>query len=144
MIREATLALLAAACILAGCEEPQVREVKGRLVGTWVGESQEHGGIARRTLTLQSNGEVTETVRLVASGGASEGQSRRGEWSYDGVNLKRRYTFVDGKPLTNAHFIYETHELKSVTASELVASSNVGRGHVRLRRGDAAGHRTGR
>lgn len=126
--------------LLAACEDAQVRDVKVRLVGTWHVESQEHGGVARRVLTFEADGRVKETVRVTAPSGASESGSREGEWFFDGVNLKRKYTYVDGKPLTNAHFIYETHELKSVTASDLVAASNVGRGEVRFKR-DATGGR---
>jgi hypothetical protein len=132
--RAVVLSFMFVASLLAGCEDPQVRAVKARLVGSWVVESDEHGGTARRVLTLQPDGHVKEIVRLVAPSGASATESREGEWFFDGVNLKRKYTYVDGKPLTNAHFIYETHELKSVTASELVASSSVGRGEVRLKR----------
>lgn len=119
---------------LAACEDPQQRDVKERLVGTWLAESPAHGGSVRRVLTLEQGGRVTETIRTSAPGGATESQSREGEWFFDGVNLKRKYTYVDGKPLTNAHFIYETHELKSVTESELVAASSVGRGDVRLKK----------
>lgn len=82
---------------------------------------------------------MKETVHLVAPSGASNTELREGEWFFDGANLKRKYTYVDGKPLTNAHFIYETHELKSVTSSELVASSSVGRGELRLKRDAAEG-----
>ena len=120
--------------MLAACEDSQTRDVKARLVGTWVAESQEHGGVAQRVLTFEAGGRVKESVRTIAPNGASDLKSREGEWFFDGVNLKRRYTYVDGRPLTNAHFVYETHELKSVTASELVAESNVGRGALRFKR----------
>lgn len=139
--RGVALSVLFLACLVTACEDRQTRDVKARLVGTWFVESQEHGGIVRRILTLQADGHVTETVRLVAPSGASDVQSREGEWFFDGVNLKRKYTYVDGKPLTNAHFVYETYALKSVTASELVASSNVGRGEVRLKRDESGRQR---
>ena len=127
-------AVLLLAGLAAGCDDPHSRDVKARLVGTWVAESREHGGMARRELTLQDDGRLKETVRIIAPSGASDSHSRAGEWFFDGVNLKRKYTYVDGEPLTNAHFIYETHELKSVTPSELVAGSNVGRGELRFKR----------
>lgn len=141
MDRRVALSGVFLGCLLTGCEDRQTRDVKARLVGTWVVESPEHGGVARRVLRLQADGHVTETVRLVAPGGAADLELREGEWFFDGLNLKRKYTYVDGKPLTNAHFIYETYELKSVTASELVASSNVGRGEVRLKRDESGGAR---
>lgn len=129
--------------MLAACDDPQTRDVKARLVGTWSTEATEHGGVARRVLTLQADGRVKESVRIVAPSGASDLNSRDGEWFFDGVNIKRKYTHVDGRPLTNAHFIYETHELRSLTESELVAASNVGRGELRFRK-EASGQETRR
>ena len=120
--------------LLSACEDPRVRDTKGRMVGTWIADSVAHGGVSRRVLTLQADGRVKETIRLVAPSGASDSESREGEWFFDGVNFKRKYTHVDGKALTNAHFIYETHELRSVTASEFVAASRVGKGEVRFQR----------
>lgn len=139
MIRRVALLVLPILGLLTACEEPQVSAVKARLVGTWVIESPEHGGIARRVLVLEPNGRARETVQTVAPSGAAQSGSREGEWFYDGVNFKRKYTYVDGKPLTNAHFIYETYELKSVTASQLVATSKVGRGEIRFNRDGAGG-----
>jgi hypothetical protein len=138
MIRLAAVPVLLVASLLSSCEDPQVRDVKRRLVGTWVTESEEHGGVTRRVLTLELDGHTRETLQVVAATGASSVQSRDGEWFFDGVNLKRKYTYVDGKPLTNVYFIYETHELKSVTESEFVAASKVGRGEIRLHRAGAA------
>ena len=132
--RTLVLLLVLIVSFLAACEDPQVSDIKARLIGTWFVESKEHGGIARRVLTVEANGRVKEMIQTVAPSGASIAESREGEWSFDGVNFKRRYTYVDGKPLTNAHFIYETYELRSVTASELVAVSNVGRGELRFKR----------
>lgn len=139
--RTVVLALVLLAGVLTACDDPKTRDVRARLAGTWFVEAEVHGGIARRVLTLGADGHVKEFVRLVAPSGASDTESREGEWFFDGVNLKRKYTYVDGKPLTNAHFIYETHEVKSVTASELVASSNVGKGELRLKRDASGGQR---
>ena len=127
------------ALCLAACEDQHERDVKARLAGTWYAESTEHGSSVRRVLTFEEDGRVKETVRVMAPNGATKFESRNGEWFFDGVNLKRKYTYVDGKPLTNANFIYETYELKSVTESELVAASSVGRGEVRLKRDSVGG-----
>ena len=59
---------------------------------------------------------------------------REGEWFFDGVNFKRKYTSLDENGLTNAFFIDETHELISVSASELAGVSRVGWGEIRFRR----------
>lgn len=137
--RTAFLSVLFVASLVAACEDPQLGAVKKLLVGTWFVESKEQGGITRRVLTLETDGDLRESVQTLTPSGGSSSESREGEWFFDGVNLKRKYTYVDGKPLTNAHFVYETHELKSVTASELVASSRVGRGEMRLKRESSRG-----
>lgn len=111
------------------------------MIGTWVTESPEHGGTARRILALSADGRVADSVRLVAPSGTSKLEEREGEWFFDGVNFKRKYTHVDGKPLTNAHFIYETFELKTVSETELVGQSAVGRGEIRYRRMPSEGAR---
>lgn len=133
--------VILSAFALAGCEDSATRGTKARIVGTWVAEVQEHGGMAQRVLTLDANGHVKDSVRLMAPSGAASLQQREGEWFFDGVNFKRKYTIVDGKPLTNAHFIYETYELKSVTDAELVGRSNVGSGEIRYRRMASGGAR---
>jgi hypothetical protein len=134
-MRRGTLLLLIPAVLsMAGCEDSGTRATKSRMVGTWIAESQEHGGRVQRVLTLGADGRMTDSVRLVAPSGTSKLEEREGEWFFDGVNFKRKYTYVDGKPLTNAHFIYETYELKAVSDSELVGVSGVGRGEVRYQR----------
>ena len=127
-----------AGALLMACEDPRTGRVKDQLVGTWFAESADHGDITRRVLTMQADGHVHETVRFRASNGASDDHTREGEWSFDGANFKRKYTYVDGKPLTNAYFIYETYELRSVTDTELVAASKAGRGEVRFQRAGAS------
>lgn len=129
-----------AAALLAGCQDAGTQQTKARLVGTWTSESSSQAGVTRRTLSLQADGRVKDTVHITAPTGVSATEIREGEWFFDGVNLKRKYTYIDGKPLTNAHFIYETQELKSITDSELVASSNVGRGTLKLERETTGGH----
>lgn len=133
-MRLRVLVSISAVLLLLACEDSHTRSTKSRMVGTWVAETQEHGGRAQRVLTLNADGRVTDSVQLVATGGTSKVEEREGEWFFDGLNFKRKYTYIDGKPLTNAHFIYETYELKSVSESELIGSSSMGRGEIRFRR----------
>lgn len=127
-------ALLLAVFCLTACEDGKTLDTRSRLVGTWVLESEEHGRRVQRVLTLGADGRMKDAARTLIPDGSSTSEVREGEWFFDGVNFKRKYTYVDGKPLTNAHFIYETYELKSVTDAELIGSSKVGRGEMRYQR----------
>lgn len=120
--------------VLAGCEDAHTTDTKSCLVGTWIAESTREGATTRRTMTIQPDGRVKEAIHVAASSGVLNDQLLEGEWSFDGANFKRKYTYVDGTPLTNVNFIYETYELRSVTNSSLVAVSNVGRGEIRFQR----------
>jgi hypothetical protein len=126
--------VLPIALLLAACDDGPTKATQGRLAGTWIAETAGPAGRVQRVLTLGSGGQLKDASYTLTAGGALPLEVREGEWFFDGVNFKRKYTLVDGKPLTNAFFIYETHELKSVSASELVGVSNVGHGEIRFRR----------
>ena len=131
-MRAARVLVLASVVLLGACEDDRVRETKARLVGTWFAESEVQGTRVQRELTLAPDGAAKEITRTRTANGASASETREGEWFFDGVNVKRKYTFIDGKPLTNAYFIYETQTLQSVTDTELVGTSTVGAGTIRL------------
>ena len=126
--------LLPMALLFAACDDDPTQATKGRLVGTWVAETAEPTGRVRRVLALEAGGRAKDSSFVLTAGNAAPLEVREGEWFFDGVNFKRKYTRVDGMPLTNAFFIYETHELKSVSASELVGFSSVGQGEIRFRK----------
>ena len=94
---------LASACAaaLSACTEPPADspadEVRLRLPGTWLREQDEGGVRVRRILVLEADGEFSEQVRIVDAGGAVTEQSHAGHWTFDGTNLKRKYSLMDGK-----------------------------------------------
>jgi hypothetical protein len=119
---------------LAACDSDTTKATKNRLAGTWIAETAGPAGRVQRVLTLGIGGGLKDASYTLAAGGALPLEVREGEWFFDGVNFKRKYTSIDGKRLTNAFFIYETHQLTSVSASELVGVSRVGQGEIRFRR----------
>ena len=91
------LALLALAALLSA-GDGRVSDAQARLLGTWLRETQERGVTARHLLVLESGGRFHETVRVVDVQGAATEFSHAGTWLYDGTNLKRKYTVVNGQP----------------------------------------------
>ena len=85
----------AAACDNAPVDSP-VQETQQRLVGTWLRDFDEDGVHVRRVLVLGADGHFDEAVRITDGAGAVTEHRHAGEWLYDGTNLKRRYTRMDG------------------------------------------------
>ena len=85
----------------AGCEptpDAGVSKIRERLVGTWLRDYDENGTHVRRILILAPDGHFHEMSRTLGPQEAGTGHEHEGEWVYDGTNLKRRYTRIDGKP----------------------------------------------
>lgn len=91
------LALLALAALLSA-GDGRISDAQGRLLGTWLRETREQGVSARHLLVLEPGGRFHETVRVVDGKGAVTEFSHAGTWLYDGTNLKRKYTMVNGEP----------------------------------------------
>ncbi|MCG2591499.1 hypothetical protein LZ009_01725 [Ramlibacter sp. XY19] len=91
------LALLALAVLLSAGDGPPT-DAQGKLQGTWLRETREQGVTARHLLVLEPGGLFHETVRVVDGRGVATLFTHAGTWLYDGTNLKRRYTLVNGAP----------------------------------------------
>lgn len=121
---------------LLGCEDPQQRSIREKLVGTWTEEySEEHGPVIG-TVVLYPDGKFEETV-LSRAGQKNAGQGggrSAGEWSFDGMNLKRKYTSMDGQPLLNASFRYVTYAVKDLRDDGFVGVDNVAGKEAKFRR----------
>jgi hypothetical protein len=103
------LLILTIGSLLAGCDDAQAvktEETRQRLVGTWLREIVVENAKGRRILVLREDGKFSEALVVDFSDGREGGQTRGGEWSFDGTNLKRRYTHEDGRQLSgNFHFV---------------------------------------
>jgi hypothetical protein len=102
---------------LVGCED--VRAVKAnettqKLVGTWLREMEHGGQKARRVLVLGADRKFSEILVVELSEGKHGKSESSGEWSFDGTNLKRRYTHEDGRQLSG-NFNFATFALTSVS-----------------------------
>ena len=139
--------VLAFACLgLAGCDNSVSSAAPGAptdsveaavqqdLQGSWLREYEEGGVRARRLLLLDANGSFREMVRVTdAAGGVTEHQ-HEGTWLYDGTNLKRKYTSMDGRPPSRLNLPFAAFEVKFVSKNEFIGIDNVHHNEVRYRR----------
>jgi hypothetical protein len=89
--------LLALLLLASGFDNPS-SDAQRELQGTWLRETTAQGVTARHLLVLAPGGAFRETVRVVDGAGAATEYAHAGTWLYDGTNLKRKYTLVNGQP----------------------------------------------
>ena len=130
-------ALLAASALLCACGSPPddspQRRIEERLVGTWLREYRDDATNVRRVLVLGADGHFRELATVDAGAAVSE-HVHSGDWTFDGTNLKRRYTQMDGKQPSAPVVPFATFELQFPTPDEFVGVDNVHRREVRYRR----------
>ena len=81
------------------------------LRGTWLREYRDGGVQVRRLLSLHAGGTFRESVHVVEPAGTVTDFEHQGTWLYDGTNLKRRYTLVNGKPPSRLNLPFATFEI---------------------------------
>jgi hypothetical protein len=137
-VQQAALAALLASFFLAACSDPPsdspVDAVQQQLVGSWLRDYTQEGARVRRLLVLGDDGLFTETARVVDASGAVTEHAHAGRWTFDGTNLKRRYTSFDGKQPAAPTLPYVTYQLKFESRYEFVGTDNVRKREVRYSR----------
>jgi hypothetical protein len=132
------LALLAACILACACGSPPddspQQQTRDRLVGTWLREYQDHMTVVRRVLVLDADGRFSERVVAGGDGPRIAEHEHAGEWRFDGTNLKRRYTKMDGKQPAAPIVPFATLELRFASRDEFVGIDNVHGRQVRYRR----------
>jgi hypothetical protein len=138
-----TRRLLGSASLLAGfalaaCSGPPADlpadAVQQQLVGSWLREYTQEGAQVRRLLVLGEDGRFLETARVVDAGGVISEHAHAGEWTFDGTNLKRRYTSFDGKRPAAPTLPYVTYQVKFESRYEFVGTDNVRKREVHYTR----------
>lgn len=123
---------------LAGCEqspaEANDEAVRARLVGHWLRDYHEGELHVRRLLQLRPDGQFLESVRAVDKDGQTTELANRGEWLFDGTNLKRRYTRLDGKTISAPFAPFATFEIKFESNREFIGLDHVHKRSVRYLR----------
>jgi hypothetical protein len=136
-IRALLSTVLLAVTALVGCsraEDARIEETRAKLVGTWLEEAEPDTTSARRILSLKADGKFTDEVEIPGPDAPSERRLLAGEWSYDGVNLKRRYLQENGRQFSGGRIRYATFPLSAVTQSEFLVDDNIRKRQARYRR----------
>ena len=119
----------------SGMPQSNLDHMQELLQGTWL---REYGGDnsieARRLLVLSPDGSFTETVRITDAAGQVTAQSHAGTWLYDGTNLKRKYTRMNGKPPSRLNLPFATFEIQLESKNEFTGIDHVHRNRIRYRR----------
>jgi len=110
------------------------QEVSEQLQGTWLREYAEGGFRVRRILVLEPDSRFSERVRITDTAGVVTEHRHEGTWLYDGTNLKRKYTSMDGRPPSRLNLPFAAFELKFESRNEFVGIDNVHKNQVRYRR----------
>jgi hypothetical protein len=109
-------------------------DIQDMLPGAWLREYSADGVRVRRVLTLDADGTFQESVRAVDAQGAETRFEHEGTWLYDGTNLKRKYTLMNGKPPSRLNVPFATFEIKFETRNEFRGVDHVHRNKVLYRR----------
>lgn len=128
--------LLALVASFAGCDDAQslkAEETRQKLVGTWMREIEKSGDKARRVLVLGADGKFNETLVVEFADGRRGQETRAGEWSYDGMNFKRRYTHENGRQLSG-NFNFATFALTSFDGRQFEGRNHAQGEEIRYRR----------
>jgi hypothetical protein len=135
--RRSVCALLAAGAALAACGNPPddspERRTEERLVGTWLREYEEDTTRVRRVLVLGADGHFRELASIHTADAVFQ-HVHSGDWIFDGTNLKRHYTQIDGKRPARPMIPFATFEVRFPAPGEFVGVDNVHRREVRYRR----------
>ena len=123
---------------LAGCSGPpddsRAEEVQLQLMGTWLRDYEENGIRVRRVLVLAQDGHFSEMAKATQHDEIMARHDHSGEWHFDGTNLKRRYTSIDGRQPSAPKFPYAAIELRFESRNEFIGTDNVRKRQVRYQR----------
>lgn len=114
-------AVVVALVVLATCDAGPGVEVtsatgftgdpESMLPGTWTRETQADGVTTRHVLALGADHRFRESVRVVGQDGRAIDYVHEGTWLYDGTNLKRKYTSINGQPPSRLNLPFATFQI---------------------------------
>jgi hypothetical protein len=114
--------------------ERRAEDTRELLPGTWLREYTARDVRVRRILTLAPGGAFRESVRAIDSAQGVIEHVHEGTWLYDGTNLKRKYTLVDGRPPSRLNLPFATFEIAFETRNEFVGVDHIHRNRIVYRR----------
>ncbi len=126
------LAALSAAC--SPGPDDDADQVRERLAGTWQRDYEERGTQVRRILLLEPGGRFREQSLTLGPKEAGTRHAHEGEWLYDGTNLKRRYTLMDGEQPAAPTVPFATFQIRFAGSHEFTGVDHVHKREIRYRR----------
>ncbi|MFC5523844.1 hypothetical protein [Polaromonas jejuensis] len=124
--------------VLAACigppDDSRAEDVQLQLMGTWLRDYEENGIRVRRVLVLAQDGHFSEMTKATQYDVIVARHDHAGEWHFDGTNLKRRYTLIDGNQPSAPMFPYVAFELRFESRNEFIGTDNVRQRQVRYQR----------
>ncbi len=127
-----------AVLLLTSCDSPpgesSTEVTQQRLAGSWMREYEQEGSTIRRLLVLKTDGHFQETARVVDAAGAATQHIHEGDWLFDGTNLKRKYTLMDGIKPSAPTVPFATFEVRFESNREFVGIDNLRKREVRYQR----------
>ncbi len=105
-----------------------VGDPQAMLPGTWLRESEADGISTRRLLTLDPDHRFHEAVRVTDAAGRSTDFAHEGTWLYDGTNLKRKYTAMNGQAPSRLNLPFATFQITFDSPREFRGIDHI-RGH---------------
>ena len=133
LVATALSSLMLVACNNAPYDAP-AHEVQQRLVGNWLREYDQEGARIRRLLVLEADGRFSETALVVDAGGTITEHAHAGQWTFDGTNLKRRYSSFNGKQPHAPTLPFATFAIRFVSRQEFVGVDNLRKREVHYQR----------
>lgn len=105
------------------------------LPGTWLREYDAKEGIAvRRLLVLRADGGFREVSRVTDASGRATEFVNEGTWLFDGTNLKRKYTSMNGRPPSRLNVPFATFAIAFETRNEFVGVDHIHDRRIRYQR----------
>jgi hypothetical protein len=141
----AALALAAASSLLSTCSplsgvspsdgsSTSLQDKGDLLRGTWLREYRKDGVQVRHILSLEPGGTFHESVHVVEAAGAVTDFEHQGTWLYDGTNLKRKYTLMNGKPPSRLNVPFATFEIAFDSRNAFTGVDHIHGHHIEYRR----------
>ena len=131
-------AALLLASALAACGMPasdsQAEQVQLQLTGTWLRDYEENGARVRRVLVLAPDGHCEEMSNATQADAILARHQHSGDWYFDGINLKRRYTLIDGQKPIAPSLPYVALAVSFASRNEFIGTDHVRRRELRYQR----------
>ena len=86
-------------------------QVIEHLPGTWVRVDERETSVVKKYLVLDTNGDFSETTLISLDSGQTQTHRHKGTWLFDGVNLKRKYDWIDGRAPSRMNLPFVTFEI---------------------------------